>query len=250
VSTIVVPFHLDSRIDPFESPLPAGRTIAPELPSGGAWERMAALYEDVARAVSRDAAPVVISGDCTTSIATVAGLAQTGESPGIVWLDAHGDFNTEETTESGYLGGMPLAKICGLGNLEVAERLGLAPVDPKSVLLVGARDLDPEEDELLASEGVRRASVEGLRIGDLPAGPLYLHVDVDVADPADLPGLIFPVPGGPGQSELTAAIGTVASSGRLAAVGVGLTWNVDGRGSDTRTDYVRQILEPLRDWSG
>lgn len=118
--------------------------------------------------------PVVISGDCPTSLATVAGLQRKGSGPSIVWLDAHGDFNTEETTESGYLGGMPLAKICGFGDLDAIGGLGLATVAPDRALLVGARDLDPGEDALLASAGVARATVADLRSELLPPGPIYL----------------------------------------------------------------------------
>lgn len=213
MATLAVPFHLDERLEPFESPFPIRRTIAPALPEGSAWERMAALYEEVAAAVSEDPVPLVVSGDCTTSLATLAGLQRAGTSPAVVWIDAHGDFNTEETTESGYLGGMPLAKICGLGDLDVV-RLCLAPLPAERVLLIGARDLDPGEEELLAAEGVRRAAVEGLDVADLPPGPLLLHLDVDVADPGDLPVLRLPSPVGPTKVDLSTALAAVAVSRR------------------------------------
>lgn len=245
MTTLAVPFHLDERLELFESPLPVRRTISPALPEGSAWERMAALYEEVAAAVSDDPVPLVVSGDCTTSLATLAGLQRAGTSPAVIWIDAHGDFNTEETTESGYLGGMPLAKICGLGDLEIVHRLCLVPLPAERILLVGARDLDPGEEELLAAEGVRRAVVEGLDVADLPPGPLLLHLDVDVADPGDLPGLRFPAPGGPTKADLSMAVAAMAACGRLAAVDVGLTWRPDPHTGSARADLVREILAPL-----
>jgi arginase len=140
---------------------------------------------------------------------------------------------------------MPLAKICGLGDLDVIGDLGLATVAPDRVLLVGARDLDPGEDGLLASAGVRRAAVEELRPELLPPGPLYLHLDVDVADPDELPGLLFPVPGGAAKADLEAAIATVAASGRVAAIGLGLTWEPRST-NPGRAAFLRDILRPLR----
>ncbi len=249
MSVTAVPFHLDRELDEFESPLAPQRTVAPALSGEGETERIAALYEEVAQVVALDTAPIVVSSDCTTSLATVAGLQRTGISPGVVWLDAHGDFNTEETSESGYLGGMPLAKICGLGALELVERLGITPLDCGRALLVGARDLDVAEEALIVREGVRRTTVAELPLAELPRGPLYLHVDVDVADPGDLPGLLFPVSGGPGRDELRAAIAAVAGSGRLAAVGVSLPWDWKADPGRARAEYVRALLEPLRAWS-
>lgn len=206
---------------------------------------MISIYGQVAAAVADAPDPIVISGDCTTSLGTVAGLQRRGEAPSIVWLDAHGDFNTEETTESGYLGGMPLAKICGLGNLDVLDGLGLATVEPDRVRLVGARDLDAGEKALLVSVGVQRATVAELRPELLPPGPLYLHLDVDVADPEEMSGLLFPVPGGASKAELEATVATVAGSGRLAAVGLALTWDPDAP-DPGRAGFLRDVLRPLR----
>ncbi len=250
MSITAVPFHLDQAIEPFEAPLAPARTIAPRLGGESTWERIATVGEAVARVVARDTAPIVISGDCVTSLAVVAGLQRAGVSPGVVWLDAHGDFNTERTSESGYLGGMPLAKICGLGELEIVERLGITPLDCSRILLVGTRDLDVAEEALIVREGVRRTTVAGLADAALPDGPLYLHLDVDVADPDDLPGLLFPAPGGPGRGELRAAIAAVVGSGRLAAIGVSLPWDWEADADPARVEYVRALLEPLRAWPG
>ena len=92
----------------FDPGIPVDRQITVDLPASGTWQRMAVLYEAVAREVcSRELPVMVVSGDCTTSLAVIAGLQRAGRDVGIVWIDAHGDFNTEATTPSGYLGGMP-----------------------------------------------------------------------------------------------------------------------------------------------
>jgi arginase len=99
MTTIALPFHLDQPIDDFEAPIEVDRLLVPEPRGGSPWDRMVSIYREVAAAVAEAPSPVVMSGDCTTSLATVAGLQRRCQSPAIVWLDAHGDFNTEETTE-------------------------------------------------------------------------------------------------------------------------------------------------------
>jgi arginase family enzyme len=110
MKTIGVPYHQDELIPGFNVGVPIAHEVTVGLPDGDAWQRMGVLYEEVAPVVSEHALPVlVISGACTTSLGILAGLQRAGREPGIVWIDAHGDFNTEATTPSGYLGGMPLA---------------------------------------------------------------------------------------------------------------------------------------------
>jgi arginase family enzyme len=81
---------------------------------------------------------VVVSGDCTTALGTVAGLQRPGADPGIVWFDAHGDVQTLETTASGYLGGLPLRLLAGYRPELIAAPLGLRPVPERQILLAGA----------------------------------------------------------------------------------------------------------------
>ncbi|HMG29645.1 MAG TPA: arginase family protein [Jiangellaceae bacterium] len=102
----------------------------------------------------------MISGDCTTSIGTVAGLQRAGLDPGIVWFDPHGDVQTLETTASGYLGGMPLRVLTGYRPELIAESLGLDPIPEERVLLVDARDLDPPEVDYLAGSAICRCAIE------------------------------------------------------------------------------------------
>jgi arginase len=249
VTVIWVPYHLDEHLPGLDLLLAPDAVIAPEpLPGrrpGGAWERLAALYRPVAAAVAGAATggqcPVVVSGDCTTALGTVAGLQQAGVSPGIVWFDAHGDVHTPETTASGYLGGMPLRLLAGYRPGLIAERLGLRPVPEDRITLVGARDLDPPEVSYLASAPVRRADVTASLAGP-PDVPWYVHVDLDVLDPAVVPGLRYPAPGGASAGQLAAALGALMATGRVAAIGIACTW-YPGHGAAARlTPHVETAL--------
>ncbi|PSL03673.1 arginase [Haloactinopolyspora alba] len=243
--SVLLPYHLDEHRPGLDVPVPPDVTVTAALPAGDAWQRMAVLYEQVAATVRTEAAGgrtvVVQSGDCTTSLGVVAGLQRAGHDPSIVWFDAHGDVQTLETTESGYLGGIPLRLLTGYRPELVADALGLTPVAEDRVVLAGARDLDPPEREYLESSALRRCAVDELDADRVPDGPIYLHVDLDVVDAAELPGLLFPVPDGPSADDLAAALGRVADTGRVAAVGVGCTWD-PGHGAAER---VRAVLEPV-----
>jgi arginase len=225
VTVIAVPFHLDEHLPDLELPLTADRTIAPDLPPGAPWERMAVLYEQVADAVAAEAragrVPVVVSGDCTTSLGVVAGLQRAGRDPRVVWFDGHGDVQTPQTSSSGYLGGFPVRQLVGGSDRTAPERLGLHPVPEEDVVLVDARDLDPPEVEYLSRSAIRRVPVD--QVGAV-AAPVYLHVDVDVTNPDDLPGLLFPAPGGPSLAAVTEAARAVVASGDVAAVGIACTY--------------------------
>jgi arginase len=229
VNTVIgVPYHLDEYLPDLDVPLQAGHTVTAEFTSDDVWDRLAVLYGAVADAVagaaSRGERPVVLSGDCTTALGTVAGLQRAGSVAGIVWFDAHGDVQTLETTTSGYIGGLPLRMLVGYRPELVAARLGLRPVPERQVLLVGARDLDPPEVSYLERAQIRRAEVGGLGRAALPDGPLYLHIDLDVIDSAEVPGLRFPAPGGPGPGPVAEAVERLLGSGQITAVGVACTW--------------------------
>jgi arginase len=167
---------------------------------------------------------MVVSGDCLTALGTVAGLQAAGDDLAIVWLDAHGDVQTLETTSSGYLGGLPLRLLAGYRPELIASRLGLKPVPEDRIVLVGARDLDPPEAAYLDQARIRRRQVADLAVADLPDGPLYVHVDLDVIDAAQLPGLRYPAPAGPDAGQVADAVGMLLGTGLVAAVGIACTW--------------------------
>ena len=228
MTVIGVPYHLDKYLPGLDlTPEPA-ELVTPELPAGEIWSRLAVLYAAVARAVTGrgdHGRPVVVaSGDCLTALGTVAGLQSAGADPAIVWFDAHGDVQTPETTSSGYLAGMSLRLLTGYRPELIASHLGLRPVPEDRIVLVGARDLDPPEVTYLDQAPIRRCQVTGLAAAELPDGPLYVHVDLDVVDGAQLPGLRYPTPGGPDAGQIADALSLVLGTGRVAAVGIACSW--------------------------
>ena len=237
---VSVPYHLDQRIDPFDLGVPADREVTADLPPGDPWARMAVLYEQVAAAVG-DRAAVVASGDCTTSLGVLAALQRAGRDVGVVWFDAHADFHTVDTTESGYLGGFPLALAVGRGELTLPAALGLRPVAEDRVVLVDARDTDPGEHVLLEQSQVTRTTVAGLP-EVVPDGDLYVHVDVDVCTPAELPDLLYPADGGATVAAVVAAVRGLVATGRVAAIGLAATWHHRSPARPEHTALVQDLL--------
>ncbi|MDQ3928106.1 MAG: arginase family protein, partial [Chloroflexota bacterium] len=166
--------------------------------------------------------PLVLAGLCNTSLGVLGGVG--GNATGIIWFDAHGDFNTPQTSKSGFLDGMALAIATGRCYAELRERAGQAqPVAESRTLLVGPRDLDPGElDNLSASEVtvIEYSEVQesGLASRLLPAldvlqsrtREIYLHLDVDVLDHAEAPANKYSTPGGLPVLEVEAAIREIA----------------------------------------
>lgn len=183
---LILPWHItDAQRQGLNLTLPPDAQVlnSPLGTSGEAWPDLARLYRSVVSAVAESSQPLaVLSGDCLTSLAVLAGLQQREVHPGLVWFDAHGDFHTESTTTSGDLGGMPLAKAVGRGDLTLTSALELEPLAEDDVLLVDARDLDPAEVVALDGSQVRRAAL-GEVADALPSGPVHVHIDLDVIDP-------------------------------------------------------------------
>lgn len=244
-SIIVVPFHQDERLPAGTLPVPDGEqvTVEPVLPEGDRWGRLVAIYDAVAAAVAREfaseSAPVVVSGDCLVALGVLAGVQRTGLDPGIIWFDAHGDVHTLESSTSGYLGGMALRLAIGAHRDRMADPLGLRPLAENQATLVNARDLDPAEADYLAGAEVRRCAVEDVPV---PDGPVVLHVDVDVIDADDLPGLLFPVHDGPPAGTVVAAVRRLLDTGRVAALSIACPWHP---GDDPRrADLLAALTRP------
>jgi arginase len=249
VTRILVPYHLDEHRPGLDVPYEPAVTVSRDLAGDDVWARLAPLYAEVADAVAADVraggVPLVMSGDCVVSQAVVAGvqrgLGDGGGTVCVVWFDAHGDVQTLETSTSGYLGGMPLRMLAGYRPELLADGLGLRPVAEERIVLVDGRDLDPPERDYLASSRIRQVFAAELDAAHVPAGPVYLHLDLDVVDGAELPGLLFPVPGGPSAGEVGQAITRVLDTGRVAAVGLGCTWH-DGPDGHSAAQRVRAAL--------
>lgn len=253
VTTLAAPYHLDEHLPNLHLVLSPDFVITAELPEGGAWDRLAALYTALARAVSAPAAdakrPIVVCGDCCAALGVVAGLQTAGLDVGVVWFDAHGDLQTPESTTSGYLGGMPLRLLAGHRPEVIGQRLGLRPVPEEHILLIGARDLDPPEVSYLATSAIRQRDVTAEIAADLPDVPLYVHVDLDVLDPGEVAGLRYPAPDGPTAGQLADSLRAVLATGRVAAIGIACTWHAGYVQAARLGDLLTGVLNGP-DWPG
>ena len=187
----------------------------------------ARISTEVERVREEGFVPLVLGGDHSIAIGTLSGLAASG-SGGVLWLDAHGDLNTPETTPSGNVHGMPLAAALGLcGAMFATDGLRLPAVDPEHVALVGVRSLDPGEQALVRELGITVYTISDLdRRGVEPvieealtrvSGASFVHVsvDLDVVDPEFAPGVGDPVLGGLSYREAHLALELVAEAGVL-----------------------------------
>jgi len=176
--------------------------------------------------------PLVLGGDHSLSIGSIRGAARL-KKLGVLWIDAHADFNTAETTPSGNIHGMPLAALCGMGDVRLVQfwEEALPVVDPQRVAVIGARDLDSGEKANLQAAGVMVQSMEQIdrhglvevmekaieRVSRDTEG-IYLSFDMDSLDPRHAPGVGTPVPAGLTQREAHLICEMVAETGRLAGM--------------------------------
>jgi arginase len=180
----------------------------------------------VRQAIASDSVPVVLAGNCNSAVGTLAGLDP--DRLGIVWFDAHGDFNTPDTSPSGLVEGMSLAIAAGHCHDDLRLRIGLdPPVDEERIALVGPRDLDPGERERLDASQVMLCTwkeIDNLDslLADLArrVSMVYLHIDIDVLDPAESPGVNCRTPGGLPVRQAEHWIGEVAARLPIGAIGL------------------------------
>ena len=181
--------------------------------------------------------PILLAGDCSICMTTLPAVMRHRPDAKILWLDAHGDYNTPATTPSGFLGGMCLAGACG----EWDHGFGEA-VSRDRVILAGVRDLDPGERELLerSSATVIGASLETLVAvqNALDGAPVYVHLDVDVIDPEEMPAQ-FPAPGGLRADKVYDLLEAVADECEIVGV------EVTALEAAARAATVARVLEPL-----
>lgn len=216
-----------------------GDRVLDALPGpGDAVERLAPIHqavaETVAGVVARGERPLAVLGDCCQAIGVVAGLDRAGLRPTLVWLDSHGDFNTPETTLSGFLGGMPLAMLTGRGDLRMVRAVGLAPIPDHRVVLSDGRDLDPRERDLVRDSGIAFLPDLDDLLAALPQGPLHVHFDSDILDAGEAPAFLYAVAGGPSAARMRAVLARLMATGRVVAVSVCAAWDV-ARDTDGRT---------------
>ncbi len=228
------------------------------LEVGTTFELNRTLAERVREAVGAGRTPLVLAGNCDSCLGTFAGL---GADPiGILWLDAHGDFNTPETSTSGFIDGMALSIALGHCWTAIARTIpGFVPVPEANVLLLGARDLDPEE----------RRRVEGSEITWIPARPIiedgplaalaaplealghcarrvYLHIDLDVLDPEVAHANRLAAPGGLTVEQVSEIIRIARARFAIAALAITAydpSYDADGRTYRAGIEIIKTALE-------
>ncbi len=196
------------------------------------------LAEIVERALADGYLPIVLGGDHSLAAGSMSGVAnhfrKNNQRVGYLWLDAHGDMNTPESSPSGNVHGMPLASIIGYGAPELVDLLEFKPkVEPRNVALVGVRDLDSRERRLIKESGVhaftmrdidergmREVMTEALRIVTDDTSGTAVSLDMDFVDPSEAPGVGTPVRGGVTYREAHLALEMIADSDAMVSLEV------------------------------
>jgi arginase len=192
----------------------------------------------VGQALSRGSFPLVLGGDHSVAVGAASGVSQhfraNGHSVGLIWLDAHADMNTPESSPSGNVHGMPLACLVGMGPAELADLFGYRPkISPRNTVIVGLRDVDQMEKPHVRGSGVRAFTMRdiderGLRsvmeeaiamACDGTAG-FHCSLDMDFVDPQDAPGVGTPVRGGATYREAHLAMEMIGDSGKMVSMEV------------------------------
>lgn len=181
--------------------------------------------ELVQQAVATDSEPaIVIGGDCGVSVGAVAAVAKPDLA--VVWLDAHADMNTPESSPSGAFTGMVLRAILGEG--ADGMTLPVGAITPDRIVLVGTRDLDAAEEDYISQVGIRMLGVDSMAepesivaaVASTGASRIFLHIDLDVLDPGIVAGLAFPVPFGAQPPDLIATIKALRARFPLAGAAI------------------------------
>jgi arginase len=191
--------------------------------------------------------PLLIAADCSVSVTTLPAALRNRPEGRILWLDAHGDYNTPETSGSGYLGGMCLAAAAGEWDAGLGD-----PLAADRVVLAGIRDLDPGERELLERS---RATVIGASTVEtlvavknaLDGAPIFVHLDLDVLDPEDFPAAV-PAPNGLHPDKLYDLMDSVLEDSELIGLEVtNFAVPDDEDESAVATETAMHVLEPFLD---
>ena len=192
------------------------------------------LADAVTSALEESDFPLILGGDHSIALGSITGITRVHKDVGVLWIDAHADFNTEETTLSGNIHGMALAALAGLGNSRLTGLGGRAPkLNTQTIVIVGARELDDGERKLLRTHHIhvftmsdidQRGFTDVMRQSLAIAGQandgIHVSLDMDALDPAYAPGVGTQVRGGLTYREAHLAMELIADSGRLIAMDV------------------------------
>lgn len=190
------------------------------------------LCQQVAKAIEDGYRPLILGGDHAVAIGSVAGVSSKVERMGLIWFDAHGDFNTAETTPSGNIHGMPLAVSLGYGAPELTNIGGfVGKVRPEDVVIVGLRDIDSKEREMIKNSGVKAYTMhdvdrmgmkavmdEAIKILTKNTSGFHISFDLDVLDPVEASGVGTPVRGGLNYREAHLALEMLAETDRIISL--------------------------------
>lgn len=221
-------------------------------------EMSEALALEVSALVNRGRFPLVLGGDHSIAIGTIAGLALHYEKLGVLWFDAHSDLNTAETSPTGNLHGMSLAAGLGLGHDRLTKLLGRFPkLQPENVVIIGARDLDSGEKTRIKELGIRCYTMQDIdRLGMARvmeeairhvqgADGVHVSFDIDCVDPGEAPGTGTPVKGGMSYRESHFALELLQEAGIVTSaelVEVNPSLDTDGRTSRLAAELICSLL--------
>jgi len=221
-----------------------------------AFELNRLLAERVRACTTEERFPLVLSGNCNSSLGTVAGIDAI--DTGIIWFDGHGDFNTPETSTSGFLDGMGLATAAGLCWRKLAASIpGFTPIAGKNVIHVGVRDYSEDERQSFAESGVividaeaiKRSGIEHALESPLDnlrtsVDKIYLHFDLDVLDPEQYPANEFSPCDGLSVEQAVESIEMIGSRFEIAACGIA-SFDPKCDKADTTLHAGQQIMEAV-----
>jgi len=247
-------------VDQAES-IPPGPKSARHLPQIAA--SCARVCELVYESLEQGKLPLVLGGDHSISAGSVSGVArfyrQQKEAIGVIWIDAHADMNTPETSPSGNVHGMPLSSLIGQGPPKLVDLAGFSPkVDPRNVAIIGLRDVDSLEAAHVRESGVRAFTMRDIDERGMPAitqeaialasaGTVGIHLslDMDSIDPDEAPGVGTPVRGGLSYREAHLAMEILADSGKLISlevVEVNPVLDIANRTADLAVEFITSAL--------
>ncbi len=207
----------------------------------GLWHRMGLanghLSREVTPLVQKNIFVLGLLGNCNSLSGMLAGLQNSGDtknplSLGLVWMDAHADFNTPETTLSGWLGGMPVAVAAGKCLHRLRKKSGLQiPLSTQNIIMLGLRDVDPLEQKLIQDSSITTISsqemledkkifIESLSQLSKKVQTIYAHIDLDVLDASSIPGHNFEVSEGPSPAQLSEILRAVMRFDKVKALGI------------------------------
>jgi arginase len=260
-----------TRMGAVLKPLQTVRLTPEEQGDYGEWHRLGLANGHLANLVANNAKEDYLSigllANCSSLMGVLGGLQHSGPTRrplrvGLVFIDAHGDFNTPETTLSGMLGGMPVAVSAGMALTNLRLKSGLDPALPTRYIVMGAlRDTDPLEQELIDRSQIEMLTVEDLRTQSENihaqmqrlsrlTDVIYVHIDMDVLDPSEVAGHPLTVPDGPTSVELAAALTEMFAYEKVAALGIASTPSGDndpeGRSLEAAYNLISGALKGVQ----